>query len=703
MHFNLLNKSNHHPKEIIKSVEEIGQRVIILQTLYERFIEDSTIGMYVLDGDRFIFTNSRLCEIIGYTEEELLSGNIRLKRIVLDEDFPIVQEKIDERMKRLANEVRYQVRIVTKEGHIRFVDVYGSVAKFDGKDMIFGTLGDITEFVQSNKRLKEREKQFLSLFENSTDAVYALDLNGKFLALNRMCYEISGYEEAELKNTSFMPLVISEELPKILINFNRAKKGELTTYNVTIRHKLGYKVSLQVSNFPMIEDGKIIGVYGIAKDVTNSQRYKQEINRLAYYDRLTNLPNRSLFIERIKDYLANDKDFAVLLLDIDGFKFINDTFGHTSGDEFLREVGNRLLECLPPHNTLARLGGDEFAIAIQNLNTTSIKNISDSVVNALKEPFYINQKKVNITASIGIVQNTSVQDGPEDLLRKAGIAMFYAKEQGKNQYFVYDQEFDQLFKYRYIIANGLKDAVDQDQFSLKFQPIVNLSTGQVDLIELLIRWNHPEHGFISPADFIPIAEENGTIMEIGYWVLKSACLELLKWNSEGENAVKLAINISTKQLQHPEFIDEVRKIIQEFQIDPTWIEFEITESKLLENELEIKKRLRQLKNLGVSLSIDDFGTGYTSLIQLQQFSFDTLKIDRSFIQDMDGTNGKAITSAIISLAHHLGITVVAEGIEKESQLNYLKEINCDRVQGFYLSKPTTIEQVKRFIQKEKIV
>lgn len=238
---------------------------------------------------------------------------------------------------------------------------------------------------------------------------------------------------------------------------------------------------------------------------------------------------------------------------------------------------------------------------------------------------------------------------------------------------------------------------------MKFQPIVNLSTGQVDLIELLIRWNHPEHGFISPADFIPIAEENGTIMEIGYWVLKSACLELLKWNSEGENAVKLAINISTKQLQHPEFIDEVRKIIQEFQIDPTWIEFEITESKLLENELEIKKRLRQLKNLGVSLSIDDFGTGYTSLIQLQQFSFDTLKIDRSFIQDMDGTNGKAITSAIISLAHHLGITVVAEGIEKESQLNYLKEINCDRVQGFYLSKPTTIEQVKRFIQKEKIV
>lgn len=701
MIFNFLNKSHHHPKEIIKSVEEIGHRVMILQMLYERFIEDSTIGMYVLDGDRFLFTNKELCEIVGYTEDELLSGDVRLKQLVFEEDLPIVQEKIDRRMNKLIKNVRYQVRIVTKAGQIKHVDVYGSRAKFDGKDMIFGTIGDITEIVQSNNRLKETKEQFHSLFENSTDAVYALDLQGNFITLNRMCYEVSGYEESELMNTTFMPLVVSDELPKTLANFNRAKNGELATYNVTIRHKLGYKVYLQISNFPMVEDGKIVGVYGIARDVTNSQKYKQEINRLTYYDRLTNLPNRSLFLERVKNYLANENDFAVLLLDIDSFKYINDTFGQMSGDELLREVGNRLLECITPHNSLARLGGDEFAIAIQNLKSTSIHEMCNRIITTLQEPFYNNQTKINITASIGIVQKSSKEDEPEDLLRKANIAMFYAKEQGKNQYFLYKQEFDELFKYRYIIVNDLKDAIDQQQFSLKFQPILNLSTGKIDLIELLIRWNHPNHGVISPADFIPVAEENGMIMEIGYWVLKTACNELVKWKSSTGVPTKLAINISAKQLQHPTFIEEVRKIMYEFQIDPKWIEFEITESKLLENELVIKKQLKQLKSLGVSLSIDDFGTGYTSLIQLQQFSFDTLKIDRSFIQDMNDSNGKAITSAIISLAHHLGITVVAEGIEEESQLNYLKEINCDRVQGYYLSKPTTLEQIKKLMLNEE--
>ncbi len=421
------------------------------------------------------------------------------------------------------------------------------------------------------------------------------------------------------------------------------------------------------------------------------------MEELAFYDPLTNLPNRKLFDDRLQQVvgLSKEKDScpAVLFVDLDRFKFINDSLGHQLGDEFLKIVSERIKSSLRKTDTVGRFAGDEFSILLPNTTQYEAISLAERLNQVIIEPYNIMGHSISISASIGIaIYDKSKGQSANDLVRNADTAMYHTKKHGKNNFTVYSEELDTRTTYKLSIENDLKTAISKQEFSLYYQPINDLKTNNLTAMEALIRWNHPIHGIIPPDHFISISEESGQIVSIGKWVLQEACRQNKKWQDAGNRPFKIAVNISTIQLKHQNFVNTVKEILAETELEAKWLELEVTESILMENNELLKGVLIKLKEIGVSISIDDFGTGYTSLSYLRQFSFDKVKIDRSFIKDIShDLNGKAITSTIISLAHKLKMGVIAEGIEDEIQLEFLKGESCDEGQGFYYSRPLPVD------------
>jgi diguanylate cyclase (GGDEF)-like protein len=373
---------------------------------------------------------------------------------------------------------------------------------------------------------------------------------------------------------------------------------------------------------------------------------------------------------------------------LDRFKFINDSLGHQLGDEFLKNVSQRLKDNLRNTDTISRFAGDEFAIVLPNIRKEETIKLADRLNQVLAEPFTIYGHSISTSASIGIAFSNGEEISTDELIKKADTAMYYSKRYGKNNYTNYSEELDLEATYKLTIEKDLKSAIPNKEFMLHYQPIIDLQTGEVIGMEALIRWNHQQFGLLSPDKFIPISEESGQIISIGKWVLHTACVQNKKWQEEGHPPFKMAVNISTIQLQQKNFVETVEEILEEVGLDSEWLELEVTESILMEDTEQLKENLAKLKKLGVSIAIDDFGTGYTSLSYLRQFSFDRVKIDRSFINDISGDkNGKMITATIISLAQKLNMRVIAEGVEDQVQLSFLKKENCDAGQGYYFSRP----------------
>ncbi|MDH3454207.1 MAG: EAL domain-containing protein, partial [Desulfuromonadales bacterium] len=429
------------------------------------------------------------------------------------------------------------------------------------------------------------------------------------------------------------------------------------------------------------------------------KKAQEQLYFMAHHDQLTGLPNRLFFADRLRQAQALAKrekhKCGILYLDLDRFKIINDTLGHAVGDLLLQEVGKRLTNCVREVDTVARIGGDEFSIVLVNLShVEDAEQVAGKILKALAKPVQADEHELYITTSIGISIYPTHDDHPESLLKKADAAMYQAKAQGRNNYQLYDSSMDLDAERRMTLESGLRRAIERDEFHILYQPKIDSASNKITALEALIRWDHPELGTLPPAEFIALAEETGLIIPVGEWVMRRVCRDNLQWHEQGLPKVRVAVNLSGYQLQAKNFVATVKGILEESGLAGEYLEFEIGETVIMQNPEFAVNVLIQLREMGVHISIDDFGTGYSSLAHLKRFSVNTLKIDRTFVRDIElNSTDAAITSAIISMGNSLNLKVIAEGVETEGQFAMLKERRCDEMQGYLFSRPVPVEAV----------
>ena len=438
-------------------------------------------------------------------------------------------------------------------------------------------------------------------------------------------------------------------------------------------------------------------------EVAMRERAQAKLLRMALRDSLTDLPNRSWFLQKLKQELQKTQteksyQFAVICFDCDNFKVINDSLGHDVGDSLLKIIPSRLETCLPQNSSMARLGGDEFIILLPQIdNISTAISITQKIQHKFTFPFSVGKREIFLNFSLGIVLGTAEYDRPEKVLRNADLAMYQAKALGKGQYQIYNQKMHQRAVERLQLEIDLRKALKNNEFTLHYQPIICLKTGHISGFESLVRWQHPQHGIISPGKFIPVAEETGLIIPLGIWVLKEACKQIKIWQQKYHSFISLTVNVNVavQQFSYSSLIEEIDKILVQTQLPAQCLKLEITESAIMENSDFAHGILQQLRDRDIKICIDDFGTGYSSLSYLHQFPVDNLKIDRSFVSRIKSIEEpNKVIDAIVNLAHHLDISVTAEGIETKEQLDYIKKVNCEYGQGYYFSKPLNSEAVE---------
>lgn len=471
---------------------------------------------------------------------------------------------------------------------------------------------------------------------------------------------------------------------------------------------------------PMILKSKVerfVEIYLLRQKLLTQADALEEKNKLieymAYHDGLTNLPNRRMFndqlVEKISQAKRENETLGVMYLDLDRFKYINDSLGHLMGDKLLQHVAKKLSEIIREEDFIARIGGDEFIILLPKSGTEECLEVAETIIQQFKTPFLIDNYEFHMTTCIGLSIFPYDGEDSDTIIKNADAALYRAKERGKNNYSVYHSGMN-IKSYRtYLLQNDLRKAVENNQLSLVYQPKIHILTGKVISVEALIRWNHPKWGVISPAEFIPLAEESDLIFEIDRWVLMNACKQINLWKEKHQIALRISINFSAQHFIQRNLIEEIKQILIDFEVNPQLIEIEITETSLLENEESVKQTLQQLKELNIQISLDDYGTGYSSLHYLSKFLFDTVKIDKSYIQDIANKekNSRAIVESIITLAKKLNLNVVAEGVETVEQLNALVELQCEEVQGFIYSRPLSPENLQTYMleceEKNKLI
>jgi len=448
-------------------------------------------------------------------------------------------------------------------------------------------------------------------------------------------------------------------------------------------------------------------VYLGHRELRDRAAAQQALAHAAAHDPLTSLPNRLLLAKRLdralKTARAGEKRLAVLFIDLDRFKNINDTVGHEAGDRLLKDIALRLSECVRRSDTVARQGGDEFVVLIQDyVERHDLVCVAEKILSAVSSPLLIAGKEFHVTASIGVAISPDDGCDMQTLLKNADIAMYRAKAKGKNDYQFYAETMNDYSFERLHLESALHSAIERNEFLLYYQPKINTQTGQIIGMEALIRWRHPERGLLAPNEWVSIAEETGIIVPIGKWILKEACAQTRAWQQQGLQPGRVAVNLSARQFAQATLLDDIQTALQESGLDPCWLELEITESMVMHDPEDAVRLLKELKAMGITLAIDDFGTGYSSLAYLKRFPIDTIKIDRSFIRDIcDDHSDAGITKAIIAMAHSLKLSVVAEGVETEAQLKFLREHHCEQMQGYYFSVPLGKEEFAQYVLEKQ--
>lgn len=547
---------------------------------------------------------------------------------------------------------------------------------------------------------RESEERYRSLFQHNPDAIASLDLNGRYLAANAAMEEMTGYDAAELARVGRHGLMIPERMEASAHYFARAAEGEVQSYTSFLRHKDGRLLDVDVTLVPIVVDGCVVGVYEIARDVTVLNANERRIEYLATHDALTGLPNRALLYDRLNHAIEqaerHEYSIAVLFLDLDRFKMINDSLGHDKGDLLLQTTANRLRQVAGTGDTVARLGGDEFVLVLENpASEEAVMDMANRVLRAVAEPFKLGGHELTISTSIGGSLYPRDGESPSVLLKHADLAMYKAKEVGRGSFRYYSADMNAKLIERLLTANGLKRALENSELVLHYQPRIAVTSGRTVGLEALVRWQHPVRGMISPQAFIPLAEEIGLIGELGRWVLRAACRQNRAWQLMGLPPVKVSVNLSAQQVASPRIVEEVRTALESSGLDARWLELELTESCLMQNTEATLATLQEIRAMGVTLSIDDFGTGYSSLSYLKRLPIDVLKIDQSFIRGViQDPNDTAIVMAMISMAHRMDLEIVAEGVTSTDQADFLAAHHCDEMQGFLFSRPLPADEME---------
>jgi diguanylate cyclase (GGDEF)-like protein/PAS domain S-box-containing protein len=604
--------------------------------------------------------------------------------------------------KRALSEGTFRIEYPLFDGHTLEIAFNPIIA--DGKATGVSVFGkDITAQKAAESAQKESVKKYRAIFDGALEGMFQFSSDGELLSANPSLAKMLGYDSLEgvfstVKDVARDAWAYPDECARFMQEID--EHVTVQGFECQFKRKGGSNVWVLLNGRRVCgDDGQLLCYEGFATDITERKVAEERVQFLAYYDALTGLPNRALLQDRLAKALASalrrkDK-VALLFLDLDRFKDINDSFGHSVGDLLLQNIAERFKSGVRKQDTVGRLGGDEFLIVLTNVKEIAYASVAaERFMHAMSAEFVIQGHSLSISCSIGISMFPEDGMDSESLLRNADAAMYSAKESGRNNFRFFTEDMNAQAVERVTLENGLRLALDKKELFLVYQPQMNIATGKIIGLEALLRWQHPTLGLMPPDRFIRIAENCGLIVPIGEWVLRTVCAQARKWQDEGIPAVSIAINVSTVQFRQKGFCEVIRRVLNETGLDPQYLQLELTESIFLADADETLSLIQKLKAMGLTLAIDDFGTGYSNFNYLRQFRISKLKIDRSFIRDV-GVNPDyvAITTAIISMAKSLNIKVIAEGVEDEAQMSFLRAHQCDEIQGYYFSKPLAVDKV----------
>jgi len=583
--------------------------------------------------------------------------------------------------------------------------------------VVYESLEELSEatkgLVETQEKLYMEKMLSDNIIKNSSLVIFTWDLDYKILSFNPYAERVTGYKEEEVIGKSWVDLFLhDDEKPKVegLTRYLKSGKPLKNSIGDVWRTKDGRNIELIWTDSPIVdENNDVVKIISIGTDITDHKNLVKRLNKIAYYDGLTGLPNRSLLekeaekiIERAK---SKDEKLAFLYVDIDDFKQINDTLGYSAGDKLLIHIGQVLKSNEKNNYYLSKLGEDEYSIILTGVkDKEDVIERTERILNAIRQPWCTDNYEFNISASIGISLFPDNGDNFYDLMKYGNMAMFHVKQRGKNGYFFYQDELGERISYNTFIINHIRRAIEEEEFKLQYQPIINLITGELYGFESLLRWYNPERGYISPMEYIPLIEETGQIVDVTSHVLKMAIKQKKLWQDMGFKGFVLGVNISNKSLMKCGIDEELKMILREYDVDPKELVLEITETVFADNIDYCIDSLFGVRELGIRMALDDFGTGYSSLAQLKRLPINYIKIDKSFIKNLSRTTeDKIIVKTIINMAHNLGLYVIAEGIETKAQRDVLIELGCDYGQGFYFAEPLDPVDVEAtyFVKVEK--
>ncbi|QQE73735.1 EAL domain-containing protein [Brevibacillus composti] len=650
-----------------------------------------------------LYANEQFCKISGYAAEELIGQDHRILNSGLHpkEFFAEMWATIGS-----GRIWRGEVRNRAKDGSYYWVDT--TIVPFldeDGKSYQYVSIrNDISGRKQMEEELKRSEEKYRLITENTTDLISVVDREGHFLYLSPSHEAVLGCKTGQV-GSSLLPWIVEDDreiMSEAIQHAFSSRKSRQIEYRLCTAARQEIWVETTIN--PVITAaGTVRKLVLVSRDVTERKKSEQTIHHLAYHDTLTDLPNRRLFVQYLSKELSQAKrvgsKLAVLFLDLDRLKDINDAWGHDVGDLILIEAAKRLKGCIRNHDMVARLGGDEFTIVLTSVSgKEEVESIVHRLQSLLQKPLVLAGQTFTLSMSIGIALYP--QDGVEadDLLKRADTALYVVKSRGRNSYEFFDPTMEAKTLERILMENELRKAINQGHFDIYYQPKTDLATGKLTGMEALVRWIHPELGVIPPNRFIPIAEETGMIIELGEWILRQACRQNKEWQNEGFPPLKVSVNLSARQLHQKNLTEVIETILKETGLEPKWLELEITESILVKLD-EAIDTLQAVRQSGVQISIDDFGTGYNSFSYIKHLPIDTIKIDSSFIQDIhQNQESQAIVKAIVTIAESLNLNVIAEGVELLDQVAALSENGCDQGQGYLFSKPLPTKDFKQYLQ-----
>ncbi|MCB2187944.1 MAG: EAL domain-containing protein [Deltaproteobacteria bacterium] len=674
------------------------------EAAYRGMFENAVEGFFQTTPDgAYLNVNPALARIYGYKSPAELMENIKdIERMLYVE--PTRRSEFQRIMREEGRVQCFESAIYRKGGEVIWISENARrVTDRQGRILYYeGTVVDITDRKQAQEALERSESIFRSLAETAGAAIYIMQ-EGEIRYINPATLRLTGYQRRELIGMRAEDLVHEQDRERICgrEEGGGGEESRERTEIFRLRTKDG-AVRWVEDKFSSIDYQGQPAILGVAIDITDRKKAEAKLTHQAFHDPLTGLPNRALFLDRLQAALGRyrrepSRFFAVLFLDLDRFKLVNDSLGHQVGDQLLIEISRRLSGCLRSSDTVARFGGDEFVLLLEGLEEIREVNLVIERIQAeLHLPFNLEGHEVFTSASIGVVLSQNGYEQAEDVVRDSDIAMYRAKNQGRSRYEVFDSRMHRQALKLLQMENDLRRALERREFVVVYQPIYCLQSHELCAVEALLRWEHPARGLVLPEDFIPLAEETGLIVPIGQWVMSEACRELKHWQSRRPELAELVVcvNLSARQLDQPDLVEQVRDVLQETELEPNCLKLEITESVLMNNASEAIDTLHRLKALGVMVAVDDFGTGYSSLSYLHRLPIDTLKVDRSFVSNMkDDQDNREIVRTVISLARTLGLDVVAEGVEESEQETELCNLECQYVQGFLYSQPLSSREL----------